>query len=219
MLVGFACNGSSARLGTSQGHTMTATKTSGTIGTISYEVREWSVGRSTGTAWTILSFALFVAGLLVYGAVHGSGSVSLDVGQILLGFLVTLALMIGVLIAHEGVHGIVMRRFGAEPEYGLIRYGPLPIALYCTAPGHRFTRMQYVAVAMAPLVTIALPGLAAVAWLPNGGWLVVPLAFHLSGCVGDLGMTGVVLREPAGTLIEDQRAGMRIFRPAVQPKM
>ena len=62
---------------------------------------------------------------------------------------------------------------------------------------------------------ISLVGAVCVAFVPYGGWLVIPLGFHLGGCVGDLWFLGMIARQPQGTVIEDLRTGVRFHRPAV----
>jgi len=85
-------------------------------------------------------------------------------------------------------------------------------ALYTTAPGHVFSRAQYLAVAVAPGVALSALGFLA-CFSPVGGYLVIPLAVHLSGCVGDAAATQRLLRQPAGTGCEDLRDGIRFHQP------
>jgi hypothetical protein len=100
-----------------------------------------------------------------------------------------------------------MRRYGARPTYGGGVYEKITPYLYCTSPGHRFTRSQFAVVAAAPLVIISLIGALCVAFVPYGGWLAVPLGIHLGGCVGDLWVLGILARLPKGTTLEDLVTG------------
>lgn len=116
---------------------------------------------------------------------------------------------------YEGVHGAVMRFFGAQPEFGILwRLG----AAYATAPGYAFTRNQFVVIALAPLVVLSLLGGLLLAWLP--GWLipaaVIFLSLNAAGAAGDLWMTVVVLRYPPDAQIMDERDGVRVFLPEQQ---
>ena len=70
--------------------------------------------------------------------------------------------------------------------------------VYTTAPGHLFTRTGYVVVALAPSVILIALTAALVGWTPSGGWMVVPAAFHLAGCVGDWWLVGLAGHQPAG---------------------
>ena len=53
-----------------------------------------------------------------------------------------------------------------------------------------------------------------VCMLPFGGYLVLPLAIHLSGCLGDATIAWHTLRAPAGALCEDMRDGCRFWSAA-----
>ena len=114
-------------------------------------------------------------------------------------------------VVHEGIHAAVMSLFGARPRFGGTLVGGALPAVYTTAPGHRFTRSQYLAVAVAPGIAISVVGFAA-CFTGLGLVLVVPLAMHLGGCVGDAAATWHVLREPPGTMFEDLRDGIRFHR-------
>ena len=107
-----------------------------------------------------------------------------------------------------------MLGFGARPRFGLMLLGRVALAAYCTAPGHRFGRDQYLILSAAPAVLISAAGLIACWATPWAGVLVFPLAAHLGGCVGDGAAIAKLLREPADVLVEDLRDGLRIFRPA-----
>ena len=54
-------------------------------------------------------------------------------------------------------------------------------------------------------------------WSGLGMQWVVPLAFHLSGCVGDAWLCWAAAHERPGTLIEDLRGGVRVHRLEVRP--
>jgi hypothetical protein len=129
----------------------------------------------------------------------------------LLDVLLVVALTALVVIAHEAIHGLVMLCFGARPRFGAMLVSRIMPALYATSAGHRFTRGEYLTVAAAPAVTISVLGFWS-CFGPWAGYLILPLAFHLGGCVGD-GFAGWrVLREPPGTECEDLRDGIRFHR-------
>jgi hypothetical protein len=182
------------------------------------EAKEWRPGRTMVVLWCVLGTALSVVGIFAFAALYylsraeGAGrgiEVSVGVGDGLLVVALTLAL----LPTHELVHGFTMRLFDARPVYGFGAMGRVFAYLYCSAPGHLFTRNQFIAVTAAPLFSISLLGALWVAFLPLGGWLVVPLGVHLGGCVGDLWMLGLVLRQPTGTRVEDLKTGVRLYPP------
>lgn len=132
------------------------------------------------------------------------------------GILTTLAL-IGVvaisMVAHELTHGAAIRLFGNRPSYGFQWAGLVP---YATAAGQYFTRDQFVACALAPLVCLSVLGCLALpicpAWLIP--WLVLGLIANAAGAVGDVWMSVIALRYPRMAWIMDERDGMRIFTPS-----
>lgn len=126
----------------------------------------------------------------------------------LLDVLLVVAITLLVVIAHEAIHGMVMLGFGARPRFGATLVGRVLPAIYATAAGHQFTRSQYLAIAMAPGTLVSGLGLWA-CFGPWAGYLILPLALHLGGCVGDGFAAARVLHEPAGTQCEDLIDGIR----------
>jgi hypothetical protein len=89
----------------------------------------------------------------------------------------------------------------------------LGAAFYATAPGHVFSRRQYMSVSVAPTVLVSVAGIGA-CLLPIGGVLWLPFAIHFTGCVGDLDIARLTRRQPAGTGCEDLRDGVRFWPSA-----
>jgi hypothetical protein len=162
---------------------------------------------------TLLGVVLFVVS---YAASRGLNAFRLELSEFegAVAPLLIIAVLVVLVVAHEWLHGLTMRRLGARPAYGVGTFGRvLPIYAYCTTPGHRFTRAQFAMVSAAPMLIISLVGALLVAYLSLGGWLVVPLALHLGGCIGDLWIAGMLLLQPGGTVVEDLRTGVRFHRP------
>lgn len=136
-----------------------------------------------------------------------TGSVRISLLDVLLVVALTSLLM----IAHEAIHGMVMLGFGARPRFGVTLVGKVVPAMYTTTAGHRFTRKQYLTVALAPTALVSGLGLWA-CFGPWAGYLILPLALHLGGCVGDGFAAWRVLHEPPGTEYEDLRDGIRFHR-------
>ena len=177
----------------------------------------WTVGSAVGVLWTVLGTVLALVGTagfgLLYALTHGRASVVLQGAVIIPVSLVGLVLIALLFALHELIHGLAMRAFGARPTYGATLLGRALPVFYTTAEGHRFTRAQFVVVALAPLVTVSLLGGLLVTLVPATGWLVVPLGIHLGGCIGDLWLTGLTLLQPRGTLVEDHKTGVVLLRP------
>lgn len=130
-----------------------------------------------------------------------------DYAWLLAGLVLTLSL-------HELAHGLVMRAFGARPRYGIKwELG----ALYATAPGHAFTRNQYLLVIYAPLAGLSLlAGLGIVVLAGQLPWvpiLALGAIANAMGACGDVYMGWRVARYPASAYVIDEADGMRVFLP------
>jgi len=157
---------------------------------------------------TVLGLPLFGLPYLIQ---HGGG-VSIRIG--LVDLLLIIALTALLLVLHEAIHGSVMLAFGARPTFGAVLVANVMPALYATSVGHRFTRPQYFVVAAAPGVLISAVGFG-LCWEGLTAYLLAPLAIHLGGCVGDGAAVWRLMREPAGTLCEDLKDGIRFHRPGL----
>jgi len=181
-------------------------------------VVEWRPGMSSAVTWNAAAILVTGVGLPVFLLPvmlrSGSGSGSFKVGPV--DVLVVVALTALLMVVHEAIHGLVMRGFGARPTFGATLVGHLVPALYTTADGYRFSRGQYLTVAVAPALTISVLGFLA-CFGPWGGFLIVPLAIHLGGCVGDGFAAARTLREPSTSTCEDLRDGIRFRRISVAP--
>jgi hypothetical protein len=195
--------------GTAQAHA----KAQGQAVELEPGVVEWRPGTSSAITWNLTGLLVTVAGLVVFaqpailrtGAT--SGQVRFGLGDILLVTGITVLLM----VLHEAIHGVVMRGLGARPRFGAVLVGHVVPALYTTADGYRFTRAGYLVVAATPAVAISVVGFA-LCFGPLAAYLVVPLAIHLGGCVGDGFAVLRTLREPSSTRCEDLREGIRFHR-------
>jgi putative zincin peptidase len=184
-------------------------------------VVDWRPGRAEAVLLNVLSLPLLVIGIvgflwLATRRLPASGHLVLGLRELGLFLVATVVLTAVLLLAHEGIHGLAMAAFGARPRFGAMMIANVAPALYATAPGHMFGRGQYLAVAVMPAAVISvLGGLACRTAL--GPFLVLPLAFHLAGCIGDADATLRLLRQPRGTRCEDLRDGIRFHRPAARP--
>lgn len=180
--------------------------------------RPWEPDRRAERVMAVGAMVLLAVGtfvhVLLWSAGRGWQESSLGPAALLIGLVVTLVALGVIVVVHELLHGAVILALGGRPTFGAGRTEEGGLAFfYTTAPGQLFNRREYAVVALAPLVLLG--GLLAWwvwAW-PLGGWLVVPAALHLSGCVGDLGLTWLALRQPRGTLIEDRKVGVAFHDP------
>ena len=173
-------------------------------------VRDWLPGTRETIGFNILGGLLFFIALFGFGAL----SVDRDNEYSLLAMLGSIAIFTGLIVIHEAIHALAMRRYGGNPQFGLLMIGKVIPAAYCTSPGTKFTRRQYLVIALAPFVVITAVGLIALASGTLGIVFAFALALHAGGCIGDFWASVLVLREPAGTTYEDLRDGLRFTRPA-----
>lgn len=179
-------------------------------------VETWMPSRAEMFRWTVYGIALFILGVMAFATVWawrwGDAEFELAGSELLLGVIVTVVISFGLLALHEWLHGVAMGRYGATPQYGATMVAKLMPAFYCTSPGALFTRRQFVVISLTPFVVISVLCVAVLLLGRWSGWLVVPAAFHLSGCIGDFTMAAKVARLDAGTKVEDQISGLRIYR-------
>ena len=172
----------------------------------------WKPSRSTGVWMNVLStLVAVVAGYLTFVfAFRGeSGTINFDV----VGLGITVGLIAVVLVVHEGIHGLAFLAYGGRPTFGAGIAGKAMPYFYCTSVGQRLSVARYLVVALAP--TIVVNGaLIAALFSPAATWFVFPFAVHLAGCVGDWFLVFHTLRAPKGSLVEDMKDGLIIYKPA-----
>lgn len=181
------------------------------------QVLDWKITRrpAVALAMNLLAIPLGILTMLGFSGwirsrelAPGIGTISVDMR-----WLYFLAGLVMVFVLHELIHGLAMRVFGAKPRYGVIWKG---LMFYATAPGHAFPRNQYLVIALAPLVSLTLIAGIGILFLPDKAviWsLAVYASINTAGAVGDLWMSGIVLRFSPAAYIIDEKDGMRIFLP------
>lgn len=171
--------------------------------------------KQAGRVSMLAALAAALLGGLLAGRHLAGGTVDLSAQGIAVGVLGMLVVSALVLLAHEVVHGLVIALCGVRPVFGTGKMadGQIPY-LYAGAPGHHFSRLQYLLIAWAPSVVVNATLVALIAAFPWGVWLILPLAIHVSGCIGDWLLLAALHRQPPGTVVEDTLEGIRLHRPA-----
>lgn len=186
------------------------------VGTV---LADLQVSRSLAIQWAVVGTMGFGASLGLFSALYQAATgrpATYDFAPAGAGWwtepvnaLAILALATVVVVPHEWLHGAAIRRYGGEPRYGVgVSHFVLPYA-YATTD-HRFTRGQFVVVALTPLVVLTLVGVPAMLAL-GWGWLALPLAANAGGAVGDLWMVLTLLGYPPHVYVEDHRTGFRVI--------
>ncbi len=179
-----------------------------------HEVLYWTIKENPGRMilLQILAVPLLLLSTAVFcGFAAGLGtlpsSLAFGLGEII---AVILTVVITIVL-HELAHGIAMQRFGAQPRYGALWKQAM---FYATAPGYAFRRNDYVQIALAPLILLSVLSILGM-WFLSGTFWVIVLAIagiiNATGAIGDLWITGIVLRYPASAYIMDEKDGVRVF--------
>lgn len=118
------------------------------------------------------------------------------------------------LAAHEGLHGLVILAQGHRPRFGA---RPKRLVLYTTADDVYFSRAEYLAVLLAPLVGLSAFGLLGMLLTPAeiAAWIGITVAFNAASSLGDLWMAAVTASFPPQARFRDEEDGMSIFLPEV----
>ncbi len=172
-------------------------------------MREWYPGLATYQWWVILGgllagFSGFAYLWVAFGSIPNGISINLALAA---------ALILALGAVHEGVHGLAMLALRAQPRFGILRYGRTVLGPYTSSPGRRFTRREFLIVGLAPMAVIAPAGVL-MCLTPAGSAVWYAFAVHLGGCIGDLTIARLVLREPAGTTFEVRSDGLKIWAAA-----
>jgi len=186
-------------------------------------IAEFSMSRPLVVQWTVVSTVGFLVSLfgflLLYYGVTGDPAVTEfaftpDTGWWNMGLtlLVIAGLTLGIILPHELCHGLAIRAFGGHPQYGFgVVYFVFPYAFATTET--RFTRNQFLVVALAPLVVLSVIGIP-IMLVFEWKWLAIPLAMNAGGAVGDIWMALTLLSYPSGVTVIDTTTGLEIYGPA-----
>src|SRR2546428_9087813 len=156
--------------------------------------RLWTLELGPGAAGLVmlLSIVLLVASAVAFGWLgarlhHGGGAAGLlEVGVALLP-----AFLLGI-PGHEAIHALAFRILGKRPQFGFGVRSLMPY-FYVTCPGSYFSRNQYLASVLAPLVVLDLVGLALLVPAATAVFGLALLIINTSGSAGG----GLGARPPA----------------------
>ena len=157
--------------------------------------------------------AVYIMAILV-GCLAGVANIFLDIDltmrPALVGWLV-LSIVI-VIVMHEGIHGLTAALFGHKPIFGV-----KPPLVFVTF-GSKIPRGHFMIVAIAPLVVLDL----LFGFMYYGGVLKLFSDFCFTintlGAVGDLWIVFKLLGTERGTLIQDTKTGIEVWKDEPEPK-
>ena len=117
------------------------------------------------------------------------------------------------LVIHEWMHGLILRRYGARPEFGLFRNRAIATI---TILGYGLRRNTVILVALTPLVVLTCLALLGIWLLQGTNWaaLFALIAIVNAGAaMTDLWVIAILLRYPSNAWTVDDKDGMRILMP------
>ena len=123
--------------------------------------------------------------------------------------LLWLGITMGVVVLHEGVHGIFSWIFThSRPVFGF-----RGIYFYTTSPGWYFSRRQFVIIALAPFMLLSMLGLILLAIAPSRAIpaVLIGTILNAAGAVGDFFIIFLAARERRPIVIEDLGDGMNFY--------
>jgi hypothetical protein len=127
--------------------------------------------------------------------------------------LVIFAVTFLTIILHELVHGLLFWLYTRErPKFGFSL-----LYAYAAAPGWYFKTNIYWLIGLGPLIVLSLLGMLLLPFIPLAwlGYLLLAIFLNATGAVGDLYIVIRLAFEPAGTLVQDEGTGFRVFRPTM----
>jgi hypothetical protein len=127
--------------------------------------------------------------------------------------LMWLSLIIGMVIIHEGLHGLFFWIYSRKVNFGVkwkTRFGPTP---YASSPHSLFTKRQYQMMGIAPqiLTAVLLCSGGAFAHVPIAAIGIMVAATNLGGGCVDLWAAFEIQRMPKDILVEDTGDGFKVW--------
>ena len=162
-------------------------------------------------SWCSLIIAVV---MIVLGHLAVSPGLMLDGGglHVLLAAGLIVVGMVVYVFAHELVHGVLIRVFTGEAAQFGFNAGS---GMAYTKSSWFFSRPAYIAVALAPVLVWGVVLGVLMGDVPaEYFWCLYAIQiFNISGAVGDLYVTWLVLRMPRGVIIYDEGVSMKFFAP------
>jgi membrane protein YdbS with pleckstrin-like domain len=120
---------------------------------------------------------------------------------------------VATLVIHEWMHGLILRRYGARPEFRLFQNKAIATI---TIQGYGLRRNTLILVALTPLVVLTCLALLGI-WLAQGTHWVALFALiaivNAGATITDLWVIAILLRYPSSAWTVDDKDGMRILMP------
>ena len=164
----------------------------------------------------LLAVSLLLVMLVLFALPAANFTFSFSLGQgwaadLLRILAATLLVTVGMVVLHEGLHGLVFWLITRErPRFSVSWY----YASAC-AEGWYLPRAPFLAATLLPLAAITLAGLACLPFVHGFGRLLLVLlvTFNASGAAGDVLVAQKLLGLPRDTLSLDSGAEVKFYSP------
>ncbi len=132
-------------------------------------------------------------------------------GSLMLFLITILGITLVMVFVHEAVHGVFFKAFTG----GKIKYGVKGMYAYAAAPDWYISKLPYMVISLAPLVTITLLCLVAILVVPKDWFLpfFLLLTMNGSGAAGDIYVFFWLFGQRGDVLIQDFGDRMKLFAP------
>lgn len=163
--------------------------------------------------WVAMGIMLGALGLFLFGLVFALFGRTPPGSEATFNAPVVAVMIVAVLVLHQLLHAAVARALGGRPRFDLDVVQWIFPVMFVRVTGQQFSRTQYLAYLLAPLILLSLAGVAGMLIDHRAAMLILPLAFNTGMSMQDIWMAWVVWRQPAGTVVEGQPDGFRLFHP------
>lgn len=162
--------------------------------------------------WLLLAI-VFVTAYAFYFLARNLGKLPagfrIGLAEAVIGFVVFLA----TIALQEWMHVLILRRYGARPEFRLFRHNAIA---YISIGEYGLRRNTLILVALTPLVLVTCLALLGI-WLFQGTAWVALFALiavvNAAASTSDVWVTALLLRYPSSAWTVDDEDGMRILMP------
>lgn len=162
--------------------------------------------------WLALQFfALVHPGIDAIAALWQVTGATTEIGRRVTLTLVALAVVFGVGVVHELVHGLFFWIFTRErPVFGF-----KSLYVYAAAPDWYLPLDRYIVVGLMPLLVITVLGLALAVAVPAtvAVWVLLFTVTNAGGAAGDMFAIVWLLRQPPNALAHDRGTAIEVYCP------
>ncbi|MBC2187740.1 DUF3267 domain-containing protein [Listeria booriae] len=124
-------------------------------------------------------------------------------------FFMTPLLLIFIIFAHEGIHGLFFKLFKPKSE---VRFGFKNGMFYATSPNSYYSKYKFICISLAPFIIITVSLIISYfLGLLSQPLFILLTSVHGAGCIGDFYWIWLLLKSPRNTIVEDTEIGICLY--------